>query len=92
MRSKVGAVDYRLILPLELSRISNVFHVSILKESADHSYVLVHVPLEIKKDAPSMEKHVKIIDIKEKIPRIRTIHWVKVIWENHSLDEAIWEL
>lgn len=66
VRSKVGDVDYRLILPLKLSGICNVFHVSILKKFADHSYVLVHVSLEIKEDAPSMEKHVKIIDIKGK--------------------------
>lgn len=76
-------MDYRLILPLELSGICNVFHVSILKKFADHSYVLVHEPFEIKEDAPSVEKHVQIIDIKEKIPWTRTIHWVKVIWENH---------
>lgn len=83
VRTKVGDVDYRLILPLELSRICNVFHVSVLKKFADHSYVLVHEPLEIKEDAPYVEKHVQIIDIKEKIPRTRTIHLVKIKWENH---------
>ena len=39
-----------------------------------------------------MEKPVRIIDTKEQELRNRTIHWVKVLWENHEPEEATWEL
>ena len=41
IRSKVGEVAYKLILPLELSRIHLVFHVLMLRKYiSDPSYVL----------------------------------------------------
>ena len=41
IRSRVGEVAYRLVLPPELSRIHPVFHVSMLrKNTSDSSHVL----------------------------------------------------
>ena len=41
VRSRVGDVAYRLVLPLELSRIHPVFHVSILRKYIpDPSHIL----------------------------------------------------
>ena len=51
-----------------------------------------HEPLEIREDATYVEKPVRIIDTKEQELRNRTIHWVKVLWENHEPEEATWEL
>ena len=91
--SKVGDVAYRLAFPPELSRVHNVFHVSMLKKYVPNpSHVLQHEPLEIREDALYVEKPVKIIDTKEHELRNRTIHWVKLQWENHELEEATWEL
>ena len=49
-------------------------------------------PTQQRKDATYVEKSVQIIDTKEEEPRTKTIHWVKVLWENHRSEEATWEL
>ena len=47
---RIGEVAYRLRLPLELARIHDVFHVSILRKyMADPSHVLRDQPVELKK-------------------------------------------
>ena len=44
--SKVGPIAYRLKLPLELSRIHDTFHVSMLRKYIpDHSHVLREQPV-----------------------------------------------
>ena len=91
--SCVGDAAYRLALPSELSGIHNVFHVSMLKRCvSDPSHVLRHKPLKIQEDDTYIETLVRVIDTKEKELRNRTIHWVKVIWENDGPEEATWEL
>ncbi|KAH9686284.1 hypothetical protein KPL70_014310 [Citrus sinensis] len=48
---RVGNVSYRFALPPSLSRIHNVFHVSILKKYVlDSSYVLDYKPLQLEED------------------------------------------
>ncbi|KAL6129195.1 hypothetical protein ACLB2K_072548 [Fragaria x ananassa] len=48
---RVGTVAYRLELPSELSRIHNVFHVSMLRKYiANPSHVLQEQPISLKKD------------------------------------------
>ena len=87
--SRIGDVAYRLALPLELSGVHNVFHVSMLKKYiSDPSHVLRHEPLEIWEDATYIEKLVRIIDTKEQELWNQTIQWVKALWENHKLEEA----
>ena len=54
--------------------------------------MLRHEPLEIREDATYIKKLVRIIDKKEQELRNWTIHWVKVLWENHEPEEATWEL
>ena len=39
-----------------------------------------------------VEKPVKILDKKQKVLRTKTIPMVKVLWRNHVLEEATWEL
>ena len=91
--SKIGDVAYRLALLPELSGVYNVFHVSMLKKYVSNpTHVLQHKPLEIREDASYVERQSRIIDTKEQELRNRTIHWVKILWENHELEEATWEL
>ena len=60
---RVGEVAYRLELPSELSRVHNVFHVSMLRHYvSDPSHVIPHQPLEISSDLTYDEKLVTILD------------------------------
>lgn len=71
----------------------NVFHVSMLKKYvADHLHVLHYEPLEVRGHATCIEQLMAIIDTEEHVLRTKTIHWVKVQWEHHSPEEAMWEL
>ena len=91
--SKNDDVADRLALPLELSSVHSVFLVSIFKKYIpDPLHVLRHEPLEIREDSTYIEKPIRIIDTKEQKLRTRTIHWVKVLWENYGPEEATWEL
>ncbi|KAB2629775.1 S ribonuclease [Pyrus ussuriensis x Pyrus communis] len=89
---RVGEVAYRLELPPELARVHNVFHVSMLRHYvADPSHVIPPQPLEINPDLTYDEEPVTIIDWKEKVLRNKTVKLVKVLWRNHSVEEATWE-
>ncbi|XP_068305042.1 uncharacterized protein [Pyrus communis] len=89
---RVGEVAYRLELPPELAKVHNVFHVSMLRHYVvDPSHVIPPQPLEINPDLTYDEEPVTILDWKEKILRNKTVNLVKVLWRNHSVEEATWE-
>ena len=48
--------------------------------------------LEIREDISYVEVPVKILDKKQRVLRTKTIPMVKVLWRNHALEEATWEL
>lgn len=52
------------------------------------THILQYEPLQIKENAICVQKSAQTINTKEQVLRTRTIHWVKVLWENHSLEEA----
>ncbi|KAM2751224.1 hypothetical protein EV2_000417 [Malus domestica] len=89
---RVGEVAYRLELPLELSKVHDVFHVSMLRHYvSDPSHVIPFQPLEINPDLTYDEEPVTILDWKDKVLRNKTVHLVKVLCRNHSVEEATWE-
>ncbi|XP_068317376.1 uncharacterized protein [Pyrus communis] len=89
---RVSEVAYRLELPPKLARVHNVFHVSMLRHYvADPSRVIPPQPLEINPDLTYDEEPVTIIDWKEKVLRNKSVMLVKVLWRNHSVEEATWE-
>ncbi|KAM2690392.1 hypothetical protein EV1_043581 [Malus domestica] len=60
---RVGEVAYRLELPSELSKVHNLFHVSMLRQYvADPSHVIPVQPLEISPDLTYDEEPVTILD------------------------------
>jgi hypothetical protein len=90
---KIGAVAYRLALPPNLSRIHNVFHISMLRKYVpDPTHVLESEPLQIQSNMTYEETPTRILDRKEQVLRNKTISLVKVLWSNHSVEEASWEL
>ena len=89
---RVGAVAYRLELPSELSRVHDVFHVSMLRKYvADPSHILETQPVTLREDFVYEEEPVQILDRKEQVLRNKTIPMVKVLWRNHNVEEATWE-
>jgi len=86
-------VAYKVELPPALSGIHDVFHVSALRK---HAHDLLHIvdfePLQVQVDLRYEELQVQILDHKEQQLRSKTIPLVKVLWRNHDVEEASWEL
>ncbi|XP_038880432.1 uncharacterized protein LOC120072087 [Benincasa hispida] len=89
---RVGPATYRLALPLELARIHNVFHVSMLRKYVpDSTHVLPEQPVQLKENMSYEEEPVGILDRKKKVLRKMMIPLVKVLWRNHGIEEVTWE-
>ena len=89
---RIGPVAYRLALPPELSRVHDVFHVSMLRKyMPDPSHVLEYQPVELDEDLTYEEQPVQILDRKEQKLRSRSIPIVKVLWRSQTVEEATWE-
>ncbi|XP_070668153.1 uncharacterized protein [Malus domestica] len=77
---RVGEVAYRLKLPQELSKVHDVFHVSMLRHYiSDSSHVIPPQPLEINPDLTYDEEPVTILDWKDKVLRNKIVRLVKVL-------------
>jgi hypothetical protein len=86
---RVGRLAYRIALPLDLVRMHDVIHVSMLRKYISNPNVIVeYEPLEIQKGLTYVEELVKIVDKKEQVLRTKTIPIVKVLWRNHGVKEA----
>ena len=69
-----------MILPPELARIHDVFHVSMLQRYIlDPSHVLRDQPVELREDLTYEEIPVQILDRREQVLRNKTILLVKVL-------------
>ena len=90
--ARVGPVAYRLDLPLELSKVHNVLHVSMLRKYIpDPSHVLRNQPVELKDNLTYKEQPMQIVDRREQILRNKVFPLVKVLWGNHEIKEVTWE-
>jgi hypothetical protein len=93
VKEVVRPVAYRVALPLELVGVHDVFHVSTLRKYVhDPSHVINFKPLQIKDNLSYKEVPIQIMDRKEQQLRTKTIPIVKVLWQNHNVEEASWEL
>ena len=78
--ARVGPVAYRLDLPSELSKVHNVFYVSMLRKYIpDPSHVLRDQPIELKDNLTYKEQPMQIVDRREQILRNKVIPLVKVL-------------
>jgi hypothetical protein len=72
---------YQLPLPLALSRLHDVFHVSQLRKYiSDLIHVLEVLPLRVQEDLTNKEVPVMIVDRKVHVLRRRSITYIKVHW------------
>ena len=75
-----------------MSGVHNVFHVSILrKHVADPDQVMELEPVLLTKNLTCEEHLVQILDRKDQKLRNKEIKHVKVLWRNHTHEEATWE-
>ncbi|KAI5335023.1 hypothetical protein L3X38_025156 [Prunus dulcis] len=89
---RVGPVAYRLALPVDLARLKDVFHISMLqKYISDPSHVLEEQLVELENDFTYVEQPVQILDWKTQALQLREIPLVKVLWRSHNVEEATWE-
>jgi hypothetical protein len=89
---RYGPVAYQLQLPKTLSAVHNVFHVSQLKKCLrvpDRTIEVTDVALE--PDLTYSEHPIQVLDQKDRITRRRTLKFYKILWNQHSEDEATWE-
>jgi hypothetical protein len=92
VKEVVGQVAYRVALPPELARVHDVFLVSTLRKYVhDPSHVISYKPLQIHENLSYEEMPIQILDHKKQQLRTKTM-LVKVLWRNHGVEEASWEL
>lgn len=88
IRSRIGDVAYRLVLPPELGGVHDVSHLSMpCKYVPDPTHLLQHKSLQLQASASYVEQPIRIIHTKETFMRTRTIQW-----EHYRSEEANWSL
>ncbi|XP_058216799.1 uncharacterized protein LOC131327671 [Rhododendron vialii] len=89
---RIGEVAYRLVLPPQLDKVHDVFHVSMLhKYLALPTHVLNWEDVTIDEDATYEEEPMEIQDQSETIIRNKTIKLVRVLWKHCGSEETTWE-
>ncbi|XP_060182389.1 uncharacterized protein LOC132612061 [Lycium barbarum] len=89
---RIEEVAYRLALPREMSFIHPVFHVSMLRKCiSDSSRVLEAPTIHLDYNLTYKEEPVAIVDRQIRKLRSKEIVSVKVLWRNHTFEEATWE-
>ena len=82
----VGKAAYQLRLPAQLSRVHDVFHVSMLRKCRSNATPVVNLEdIEIQEGVTYEEQPVEILDAKEKVIRNKVIRPVKVFWQHHGV-------
>ena len=72
--------------------IFNVFHVSQLKKCLRVLEERVEVrDIKLESDLSYEEKPMQIMDSKDRVTQSRVIKFHKVMWNNHSKQDATWE-
>ena len=92
-----GEVSYQLELPEELSAFHNVFHISLLRKC-------LHVPeknltyqdvdfktIDLNDDLTYRDRPLRILEESVRVTRKRAVKFLKILWTNHSEEEATWE-
>ncbi|KAJ9561345.1 hypothetical protein OSB04_006505 [Centaurea solstitialis] len=89
---RIGAVAYKLDLPVELGGVHNTFHVSNLRKClADPETAIPLQDIEVDQKLNFVEEPVAVTDRKIRKLRNKEIVLVKIQWKFHKGQEATWE-
>ena len=83
---------YRLALPLELAKLHDVFHVSmLLRYRSNKSHILPVQEVQVHQDYSYDEEPKAILTREVKQLQNKQVPLVKVLWKYHGIEEATWE-
>jgi hypothetical protein len=89
---KRGEVAYQLELPLQLSDVHDVFHVSQLKKCLRVPKEQIPMEdLDAKEDLSYQVYPIKILETSEIVTQNKKIKMCKVQWSHRTAEEATWE-
>ena len=89
---RIGLVAYRLVVPLELAKLYNVFHVSMLRRyRSEESHILPVQDVQVQHDFSYDEEPKAILAREVKQLWNKQVPLVKVLWQYHGIEEATWE-
>jgi hypothetical protein len=89
----VGRLAYRIALLPDLVKTHDVFLVSMLRKYITNLDVIMEYELlEIQEGLTYMEEPMKIVDKKEQVLRTKMIPIIKMLWPNHEVKKASWEV
>src|SRR5579859_7223447 len=87
-----GPVAYRLRLLTSLSAVHDVFHVSQLKKCTRvPTEVVEQEQVQLEPDLSYKALSAKVLDCKERSTRRHTVKMYKILWKDHTEEEATWE-
>ena len=89
---RMGTVAYRLALPLSMSGVHEVFHVSMLRKyTPNPAHVVDWGQIEVDTDESFEEGPVCIVDSHDQVLRRKTVRLVRVLWRHYGVEESTWE-
>nr|XP_016490422.1 PREDICTED: uncharacterized protein LOC107810188 [Nicotiana tabacum] len=89
---RVGAVAYRLALPLSLARVHPLFHISMIRKYyKDKSHVLHYNIVHLDGNLTYEEESIAIVDRQFWKLGSKVVYSMKVLWKGQLTEEAIWE-
>ena len=89
---RVGIVTYRLALPPSMSRVHEVFQVSMLRKyTPDPAHLVDWGQIEVDIDGTFEEGPMCILDSRDQVLRYKTLRLVRVLWWHYGVEESTWE-
>nr|XP_033512829.1 uncharacterized protein LOC117277536 [Nicotiana tomentosiformis] len=89
---RIGSLAYKLALPLRLSLVHPVFHVSMLRRYIrEDSHKIQAEDVELDENLTYEEGPIAILERQVRQLRSKKVVSVKVLWRNHPTEKATWE-
>jgi hypothetical protein len=89
---KYGLMSYQVELPVRLSGVHNVFHVSQLKRCLKPlTDVVIEDTIPLEPDLMYNARPTNVLDQQDSVTCNKTTRFYKIQWNDHSEDEATWE-